>query len=113
VLHQSLERARELTEAGETNAAVIVEGMKKAFDTEPRAALEYAVIVEPQGLEPVERIEAGSVALVAARVGPARLIDNLILAPAGTTGEERLRLAFGEETRGTAIKLAYDESLPG
>jgi pantoate--beta-alanine ligase len=41
--------------------------------------LEYAAVVDPQTLEPVQRVEAGSVCAVAARVGRTRLIDNHIL----------------------------------
>jgi pantoate--beta-alanine ligase len=43
-----------------------------------RAAVEpeYLTLVDPDTLEPVERIDGRVLAVVAARVGPARLIDN-------------------------------------
>lgn len=94
VLWQSLSRAQQCFEAGETDGKAIVEEMQAALKCEPRVTPDYAAIVEPRGLEPVERAEPGTVALVAARVGPTRLIDNLILAPAGMSDEDRLRLAF-------------------
>ncbi len=93
-LYGSLERVEELARAGETRTEVVLEEMKRVVVREPRAKLDYAVIVDPERLEPIERVEPGSVALVAAQVGRARLIDNLILGPAGASDEERLRLAF-------------------
>jgi pantoate--beta-alanine ligase len=95
VLHQSLERARELAEAGEIDARLIVQEMRKTLGREPGVATDYATIVDATDLEPVERVERGSVALVAARAEAVRLIDNLILGPAGATDEDRLELVFG------------------
>ena len=91
-LYRSLERVRILAEAGETDALLIVQEVRKTLDGEPRVETDYATIVDAANLEPVERVTQGVVALVAARVGPVRLIDNLILGPAGATDEERLRL---------------------
>jgi pantoate--beta-alanine ligase len=41
--------------------------------------LEYGEVVDPATLEPVQRVDAGAVCAVAARVGTTRLIDNAIL----------------------------------
>jgi len=41
--------------------------------------LEYAEIVDPDTLLCVDRVEPGSVCVIAARVGPTRLIDNVVL----------------------------------
>ena len=40
---------------------------------------DYFAIVEPRGLAPTPNAEPGSIVLTAARVGPTRLIDNIIL----------------------------------
>jgi pantoate--beta-alanine ligase len=45
----------------------------------PAVQVDYFAVVEPDRLEPVGRAEAGSVVIVAARVGPTRLIDNIVL----------------------------------
>ncbi|HWZ58825.1 MAG TPA: pantoate--beta-alanine ligase [Gemmatimonadaceae bacterium] len=45
----------------------------------PGVAVEYLAVVEPERLEPVARAEAGTVVMVAARLGKTRLIDNIIL----------------------------------
>ena len=79
ILSCSLKKAETLAASGERDAEKIVAEMKKIFAAEPRAQLEYAEIVNGETLAPLKRLEPGSVALVAARVGPARLIDNTIL----------------------------------
>ncbi len=93
-LYRGLRRAEELAHSGETGAKKILEEMRKVFAAEPQVRLDYAAIVEPTRLNPVERVMAGCVALVAARVGSARLIDNLIFGPPGTTPEMLLQLAL-------------------
>lgn len=86
VLHRSLLRAAELFRAGETEAERVLEEMRAVFAAEPRARLEYAAVVEPVRLEPVGVITPGCVALVAARVGAARLIDNIVLGSSQASG---------------------------
>lgn len=83
VLYRSLERARGLVYDGQTDAARISGEMGRVFAAEPRAQLDYALIVDPRNLEPVVQVRSDSVALVAAQVGPARLIDNMILGAPG------------------------------
>lgn len=78
-LYRSLVAARELFEAGETRVAALVDAMRAVIAGEPIVQLDYAAVVSEDSMQAVERAEAGNVALVAARVGPARLIDNVIL----------------------------------
>ncbi len=80
-LHRSLRRAEELFWAGETKAGKILDEMRRVFAAEPHAQLDYVALVEPH-LEPVELVAPGCVALVAARVGAVRLIDNTVLGSA-------------------------------
>lgn len=93
VLYRSLSRARELFHAGETEADALAAAMRAVLEAEPRATIDYAAVVRPDTLEPPGQITPGCVALVAARVGPARLIDNLILGPAGASDEELIEVA--------------------
>lgn len=92
-LNQSLNRARELVWQGETRPALVMEEMRRVFSPDARISLDYVAIVDRDSLAPVERITSGCVALVAARVGTARLIDNAILGPFGTSEEELLQPA--------------------
>ena len=93
-LYRSLRRAQEIVDAGQIDAGLIVEEMGKVFAAEPRVTPDYAVVVEPARLSPVQRVTPGCVALVAARVGSTRLIDNWIIAPPGTSDDERIQLAL-------------------
>jgi pantoate--beta-alanine ligase len=43
--------------------------------------LDYLAIVDPENLEPVSTVSPGTRAIIAARVGPVRLIDNMELLP--------------------------------
>ncbi len=93
-LYRSLQQAKQLAQAGETDARKILDEMQKVYAGEPRLQLDYVAIVEPARLQPVERVAAGCVALVAARVGRARLIDNLILGPPGAGEAQLLQLVL-------------------
>ena len=57
----------------------------------PGVVADYLAVVEPETLEPALRAQEGSIVIIAARVGPTRLIDNLILgdAPPAGTGTAR------------------------
>jgi pantoate--beta-alanine ligase len=94
VLSRSLKRAEEMAQAGESDAQKLLEEMRKTFDAQPRVQLDYAAIVNPATLEPVARVNPGSVALVAGRLGAIHLIDNLIFGPQGSTPELKLQFAF-------------------
>ncbi len=44
---------------------------------------EYLALADPETLEPVDVVDRPTLALVAAHVGPVRLIDNVLLTPTG------------------------------
>jgi pantoate--beta-alanine ligase len=94
VLHRCLRHGDTLVQAGEVRAQNLLQAMREVVNAEPRVTLEYLALVNPLQFEPVERVTAGTVALLAARVGAVRLIDNLILGPPGTNPELLLQLAF-------------------
>ncbi len=94
VLHHCLKRGEELVHGGEVEAKVLLEEMRQVIAGEPLAKLDYLALVDPVDLAPVERVAAGTVALVAARVGTVRLIDNLIFGPRGASPDLLLQLAF-------------------
>lgn len=96
ILFRSLRRARELFQSGEASVNALLEGMRSEIAAKPAAKLEYACVVNPSSMEPIEEAIRGSVALVAARIGPARLIDNVILGPAEASEAELIELALKE-----------------
>lgn len=81
VLSRSLQRAAHLVDEGERDATVVLQAMQEVLGEEPAVDLDYAVVADADTLEPVQRLEGPSVALVAARVGATRLIDNCLLHP--------------------------------
>ncbi len=81
-LSRALGRGMDLVETGERDAARVRAGMESVIRETPGAALEYVELVDPDSLRPVSRIEAPTLAAIAARVGKTRLIDNATLYPA-------------------------------
>jgi len=79
VLHRSLLAAAELIAQGERRASVVAAQLADDICAEPRAALEYAEVVDPLTLEPCDQLDAGTDVrlIVAARFGKTRLLDNL------------------------------------
>jgi pantoate--beta-alanine ligase len=77
VLHLALEAGRSAVEAGERDPSVVRAVMSDVVGAEPRVQLEYAEVVDPATLRVPERLSGEVRLLVAARVGPARLIDNV------------------------------------
>ncbi|HET7840749.1 MAG TPA: pantoate--beta-alanine ligase [Terriglobia bacterium] len=94
VLSQSLKRAEQLAQSGVSDSDRLKAEMGKLFAEEPLAQLEYTAMVDPVHLEPVRHVTPGSLALVAARVGKVRLIDNLIFGPPGASPQMLLQLAL-------------------
>ena len=80
-LYEALARAAWLVEGGERDARVLRAELARRIGAEPLAALDYVAVVDEDSFEEVDRLRGPSRALVAARIGRARLIDNLLLRP--------------------------------
>ena len=80
-LYEALTLAARLAAGGEGDAEVIGKEMARRIEAEDLAELDYAAIVDEETFEEVDVLTRPARALVAARVGKARLIDNLLLAP--------------------------------
>jgi pantoate--beta-alanine ligase len=86
-LHRALTQARRAIEQGEGDLhAVRTRAYAELIDSgvEPQ----YFELVDPDTLVPVSRMDGEVLAVVAARVGTTRLIDNATLAPAATGAEK-------------------------
>ncbi len=79
VLHRSLMKVQSAVEAGERDAAKLIEIGKNVIAEEPGARLDYFAIVDLETLDPVTLISDRSLVAVAAYVGITRLIDNILL----------------------------------
>jgi pantoate--beta-alanine ligase len=78
----SLEAAARAFAAGETDGAKLTQLGTESLATHPEVAPDYFAIVDPIEMKPVAKATDESVAIVAARVGKTRLIDNMILGEA-------------------------------
>jgi pantoate--beta-alanine ligase len=81
VLQRALNEARQKFLAGERSAAKLITAAKEVFIREPKVALDYFEVVDPDTLDPVAHISERTLIAVAAYVGSTRLIDNLELQP--------------------------------
>lgn len=78
-LSRGLLAGQEAFVGGERDPTKIEAVAVAVLDSTPGIETQYVALVEPDGFEPAPTAEAGQVLAVAARVGPARLIDNLVL----------------------------------
>jgi pantoate--beta-alanine ligase len=65
--------------AGAREASSLLRDGRAVLDADPRLCVDYLALVHPETLAPVERADAGTIGIVAVRVGSTRLIDNLVL----------------------------------
>jgi pantoate ligase / CMP/dCMP kinase len=78
-LHQSLEQAALQFRQGERSAAVLCQTVMATLAMVPALQPEYVELVEPDTLQPLVQIQHRGLLAIAACVGPARLIDNILL----------------------------------
>jgi pantoate--beta-alanine ligase len=78
-LSGGLLEAHDAWRAGESSASALEAIVRRRVEVCPSVALEYIAVVDPDRLEPLDRVDHRSVIALAAGVGPTRLIDNIIL----------------------------------
>ncbi len=83
VLSRALRAAEKEIIVGVRDSMELQRAMRQVLETEPRARVDYAEIVDAETFEPVLRVARRSYALLAVHVGKARLIDNLLIEPVG------------------------------
>jgi pantoate--beta-alanine ligase len=76
-LYRALEAAVGLARSGERDAAKLRRAMQEVCEAEALVTLRYAAVVDAETMEPLEALASRPArALIAARVGETRLIDN-------------------------------------
>lgn len=78
-LWHALQAATDQAATGEQRCSVLNETMHRILSEHEVSKIDYATIVDSETLEPLELLQGGAVALIAARIGATRLIDNLTL----------------------------------
>jgi pantoate--beta-alanine ligase len=81
-LRRALDAAEQAVAAGEREASAVATTARQAMEpygVEP----EYLALVAADSLQPVDRLDGEILVALAARVGPARLIDNILISANG------------------------------
>ena len=78
-LHEALEEFERSVADGERSANGLLEAMAGTVIAEPKATLDYAVIVDAETLEDVSELKGEVAAALAVWIGETRLIDNTIV----------------------------------
>lgn len=79
VLYRALQQAGKTFASGDRTAAAALAAVRAEVAREPAVELEYAELVAPDTLAPLEVVETAGLLAVAARVGGTRLIDNMMV----------------------------------
>ena len=61
------------------SVTAVIAAMTAVVAAEPRANLDYADVCDPDTFDPLTELRAPALLAIAAKVGPARLIDNFLL----------------------------------
>jgi len=79
LIYKSLEKCREMIDAGTTDTGQITAEMRKILSQAAPIQIEYVSIVDAESLQKLDKIIGEVLAAVAVRIGPARLIDNIVV----------------------------------
>ncbi len=78
-LYKSLQKCRQMIDAGVKESTEIITEIRKILQQVPSIEIEYISIVDAETLQDIDRIAGKVLAAVAVRIGPARLIDNILV----------------------------------
>jgi pantoate--beta-alanine ligase len=78
-IYQSLQKCRQMIDAGSTDTREIIAEMRKVLRQKSSIEIEYISIVDTETLEDIDRFAGRALVAVAVRLGPARLIDNILI----------------------------------
>jgi pantoate--beta-alanine ligase len=78
-LRHALSKAQSMIDEGHRNVAQIESAMHDVLNKAPVDSIDYAAIVDPDTMEQRSDLDSPAVAIIAARVGTTRLIDNSLL----------------------------------
>ena len=79
VIHLSLQQVGREFKAGIKDTNTLIESAQTQLATVPAVKVQYVELVDPQTLQPIEKIEQTGLMAIAAYVNSTRLIDNILL----------------------------------
>ena len=80
---RALETAERRVEEGETSAEKIVEAVRTVIESEPLLRVDYIELVDRNVFTPMDVFENEALLVIAIHCGTTRLLDNVLLSPAG------------------------------
>ena len=78
-IYKSLQTCHRMIDAGTTETHQIIAEMQKILRHIPSGEIEYVSILDAETLGSIDKISGKVLAAVAVKVGPARLIDNILV----------------------------------
>ncbi len=78
-LRKTLDHFKKMISQGERDAHALMSEMQQMLIDNGVSSIDYAVVANPNSLQAYDQIEFPVVALIAARVGATRLIDNCLI----------------------------------
>ena len=78
-LYKSLQKCLEMVNVGKTDTNEIILEMKRILNHKSSIEIEYINIVDTETLENIDKITEKALVAMAVKLGPARLIDNILL----------------------------------
>ncbi|MCK4294490.1 MAG: pantoate--beta-alanine ligase [Planctomycetes bacterium] len=78
-VYKSLQKCQEMIDAGVTDTQKILTEMRRVLQQVPSIEIEYVSIVDVGTLQDIDKIAGKILAAVAVNIGPARLIDNILV----------------------------------
>lgn len=82
-LSRALREARRIVSEGEKEAERVRSAMRDVMEAELGVITDYVSVADEKTLEELDTVNRPALALVAAQIGPTRLIDNTVLVPPG------------------------------
>jgi pantoate--beta-alanine ligase len=79
LIYKSLQKCSQMIDAGITNTKEVITQMRGILDQAQSIEIEYISVVDAQTLQSLDHITGKILAAVAVKIGPARLIDNIIV----------------------------------
>jgi len=79
LIYKSLQKCREMIDSGIRDSQKIIAEMRKILQQVPSIEIEYISIVDADTLQNLDQITGRVLTAVAVRIGPARLIDNILI----------------------------------
>lgn len=79
MLYRSLDAARRKINSGARAAGEILDAVNSIVASEPLARVDYTELVDANSFERLDFVRGSCILLIAVRIGPTRLIDNMLV----------------------------------